>query len=113
MSAVIFLPTGVPLPAELLLAPSDDTVPATPIPPESLQDLGAAVVQLVRTHQQEQDLNHQITAANDQLHDANQGLPTTKVALLTTQGQQKQLNDELEARVAERTQALREAMAEA
>ena len=104
---------GVALPAELLVVPPDDALPATPISPESLQDLGAAVVQLVRTHQQEQDLNHQLTAANDQLHDANQGLLTTNAALLTTQGRQQQVNDELETRVAERTQALREAVAEA
>jgi PAS domain S-box-containing protein len=76
-------------------------------------DPGAAVVQLMRTHQQEQALNHQLAAANDQLHDTNQGLLTTNAALLTTQGQQQLHNDVLEARVAERTQDLREAVAEA
>ena len=113
MSATLLPPRGASLPAELLLLPPDDALPGAASSPESLQDLGAAVVELVRTHQQEQDLNHRLAAANDQLHDANQGLLTTNAALLTTQGQQQQLNDELEARVAERTQALRDAAVEA
>ena len=74
---------------------------------------GDNAAQLVRTHQQEQDLNHQLVVANDQLHGVNQGLLKTNAALLTTQSQQQELNDMLEARVAERTQELREAMAEA
>ncbi|MBC8083990.1 MAG: PAS domain-containing sensor histidine kinase, partial [Hymenobacter sp.] len=52
-------------------------------------------------------------AANDKLHGVNQGLVDANAALLITQGQQQQLNDALEVRVAERTQALRAAVAEA
>ncbi|MDB5234359.1 MAG: hypothetical protein JWR44_1352 [Hymenobacter sp.] len=71
------------------------------------------VTQLVQTRQQVQDLNEQLAAANSKLEGVNKGLRTTNAALLTTQGQQQQVNDELEIRVAERTLALKFALAEA
>ena len=71
------------------------------------------VTQLVQTRQQVQDLNEQLAAANGQLQGVNAGLRTTNAALLTTQGEQQQLNDALEARVAERTQALKQVLVEA
>ena len=80
VSAVLLPPTGAALLAELLIALPDEALHGKPNTPGSRRDLGAAVVQLVRTHQQELDLNQQLAAANDQLHGVNQGL-------LTTQGQ--------------------------
>ncbi|WP_426061916.1 PAS domain-containing protein [Hymenobacter sp. B1770] len=71
------------------------------------------VTQLVQTRQQVQELNEQLASANGQLQGLNAGLLTTNAALLTTQGEQQQLNDELETRVAERTQALKQALAQA
>lgn len=70
------------------------------------------VTQLVQTRQQVQDLNQQLAASNAQLQSLNAGLRTTNAALLTTQGEQQQVNDELETRVAERTLALKQALAE-
>ena len=71
------------------------------------------VTQLVQTRQQVQALNEQLAAANGQLQGQNAGLRTTNAALLTTQNEQQQHNDVLEARVAERTLALRAAVTEA
>ena len=113
MSAVPLSPTGDALPLAPLAAWPDGPVPADSGSSGNRPQTSDAAPQPERTHQQEQALNHQLATANDQLHDANQGLLTTNAALLTTQGQQQQLNDELEARVADRTQALREAVAEA
>ena len=84
--------------------------PAQPAPPTATDRVEPFIT---RTPEQEQALNQQLATANDQLHDANQGLRTTNAALLPTQEQQQQLNHELEVRVAERTQALRDAVAEA
>ncbi|GAA4054619.1 hypothetical protein GCM10022409_47130 [Hymenobacter glaciei] len=70
------------------------------------------VTQLVQTRQQVQDLNEQLAAANSKLESLNAGLRTTNATLLTAQGEQQQLNDVLEARVAERTLALQAALAE-
>jgi PAS domain S-box-containing protein len=71
------------------------------------------VTQFVQTRQQVQDLNEKLAAANGKLQGLNAGLRTTNAALLTSQGEQQQVNDELEIRVAERTLALKHALAAA
>ena len=70
------------------------------------------VTQLVQTRQQVHALNERLAIANGKLQGLNADLRTTNAALLTTQGEQQQMNNELEIRVAERTLALNYALAE-
>jgi PAS domain S-box-containing protein len=57
--------------------------------------------------------NEELAALNEELHASNEELSASNNALFQAQRDLRQLNDELEARVYERTQALQQAQAEA
>jgi len=62
--------------------------------------------QVERAHEQVQKLNEELAAINEELHASNEEYQRANMALHETQGQLQQLNQALEARVAERTQQI-------
>ncbi|GAB3639191.1 hypothetical protein GCM10027422_47820 [Hymenobacter arcticus] len=71
------------------------------------------VSEQVQAREQVQALNEELAATNEELHAANDEYLTTNTALTHTQHDLQRLNNELEGRVAQRTQELQEALQEA
>ncbi|RZK55563.1 MAG: hypothetical protein EOO59_10465, partial [Hymenobacter sp.] len=72
-------------------------------------DVTPQVLARQQTAQQEartSQLNEELAATNEELHAANEEINASNLELLTTQTELRYLNQELEARVADRTQAL-------
>ncbi len=70
------------------------------------------VTDQVRARQQVQHLNEELAALNEELHASNEEYQATNIALDETQLLLRQLNQELETRVQQRTQAAQAAQAE-
>jgi PAS domain S-box-containing protein len=69
-----------------------------------------------KTHQLNEELatsNEELAATNEELHASNEELSSSNNALFQTQHALHQLNEKLEARIVERTQALQQAQAQA
>jgi PAS domain S-box-containing protein len=76
-------------------------------------DIASDVTEQVLARHQVQNLNEELAATNEELQAANEEFLSSNEALTQTQLQLQQLNQKLEQRVAERTQALAQAQAEA
>ncbi|QKG56887.1 PAS domain-containing protein [Hymenobacter sp. BRD128] len=76
-------------------------------------DIAIDVTEQVLARQQVQSLNEELAAANEELQAANEEFFSNNEALTHAQLKLQQLNQELERRVAERTQALAQALADA
>ncbi len=101
-------------PSANVLPPHTGPLPGTPPGRQpDKNDRAAAIPPPDPGHQQTLDLNDKLAAVNNELHGLNAGLLSTNAAVLAPHGEQRQLNDELEARVAQRTLALQQALAEA
>ena len=75
-------------------------------------DIAVDVTEQVHARRQVQDLNEELAAINEELQAANEEYLTANTLLLTTQQQLRLLNEELERRVAQRTDEVRGALAE-
>lgn len=76
-------------------------------------DIAVDVTEQVLARQQVQQLNEELAATNEELYAANEEYQTANVRLLDAQRQLQRLNEELDSRVARRTEQVQQALVEA